>query len=124
MSTIKLSLLFSGSLGEKKLLTLFDDVATYSCIDANMLHGLANQQKMARSKCAVSSFYKDGIEVVFVTLLDFYINGVRVSDEFLVVPNLNEQVVIGNLTIRKWRMKIDKQNHSVEVDDRAMILRI
>lgn len=124
MSTIKLSLLFSGSLGEKKLLALFDDVATYSCIDANMLHGLANQQKMARTKYAVTSSFKIPIEVAFITLLDFYINNVRVSDEFLVVPNLNEQVVIGDLTIRKWRMKIDKQNHSVEVDARAMILRI
>jgi len=124
MSLIKLVVLFAGSIGEKRLLASFDDVAKYSCIDLDMLSGLANLQKIAHSKYAVTSFNKQGVEVGSVTLLDFYINNVRVSDEFLVVPNLNEEVVIGDLTIRKWRMNIDIQNNSVHVDASAMIMRI
>ena len=124
MFLIKLVVLFAGSIGEKRLLASFDDVAKYSCIDLDMLSGLANPQKMAQLKYTVTSFDKTGVEVGSVTLLDFYINNVRVSDEFLVVPNLNEEVVIGDLTIRKWRMNIDIQNNSVHVDASAMIMRI
>lgn len=124
MPMIKLMVLFAGSIGEKKLLASFDDVAKYSCIDLGILRGLAHPQKMVHSKNAVTSFDKTGIEVGYVTLLDFYINNVRVSDEFLVVPNLNEEVVIGDLTMRKWRMRLDTQSNSVHVDARAMIMRI
>ncbi len=124
MLLIKLVVLFAGSLGEKSLLASFDNVAKYSCINLDMLSGLANPQKMGHSKYAVTSFDKICIEVGSVTLLDFYINNVRVSDEFLVVPNLTEEVVVGDLTMRKWRMSIDTKNNSVHIDAKAMIMRI
>ena len=38
--------------------------------------------------------------------LDFEINDVRLSDEFMVVPYLSEEVIIGVTTMQKWRIKL------------------
>ncbi|MGE9312806.1 hypothetical protein ACLOAU_14245 [Niabella sp. CJ426] len=39
------------------------------------------------------------IEVKYAVRLDFYINDVLLSDEFLVVPNLSEEAIIGAATL-------------------------
>ena len=54
------------------------------------------------------------IEANYVCLLDFYIKGLPFSDEFLVVPNLQEPIVFGVTTIRKWRIQLDYQQNTVD----------
>jgi len=50
--------------------------------------------------------------------LDFYVNDILLSDEFLVVPNLSEEVIIGAATLQKWRIKLDFEHDQVMVDAR------
>ena len=51
--------------------------------------------------------------------LDFYINDVLLSDEFLVVPGLSEEAIIGAATLQKWRIKLDFERDQVIVDPKA-----
>lgn len=48
--------------------------------------------------------------------LDFYIEGIRLSDEFLIAENLSEEVIIGAATMQKWRLKLDFDQDRVIVD--------
>ena len=50
---------------------------------------------------------KDAIRV------DFYLNDVLLSDEFLVVPGLSEEVIIGAATMQKWRIKINFEHEDL-----------
>lgn len=54
-----------------------------------------------------------------VVCLDFYINNILLSDEFLVVPELNQEVIIGAATTRKWRIKLNFEDDIVEVDPKV-----
>lgn len=48
MSVIKLPLYFTGSKGEKHLLTLFDSVANLSCINPDYASQLGNEENFGR----------------------------------------------------------------------------
>ncbi|MFP5042444.1 hypothetical protein [Parasediminibacterium sp. JCM 36343] len=47
---------------------------------------------------------------------DFYFNEIRMSDEFMVVPGLSEEAIIGVTTMQKWRIKLDFENDTVIID--------
>ena len=42
-----------------------------------------------------------------------------VSDEFLVVPGLSEEVIIGAATMQKWRIKLNFEYDTAEVDPKV-----
>jgi hypothetical protein len=56
--------------------------------------------------------------------LNFYIEGYRFSDEFMVIPGLSEPVIIGAATLQKWRMKLDFETDRVIIDPRVTKLRL
>ena len=56
------------------------------------------------------------MEITSRTTLDFYHEDIRLSDEFLVVPGLSEEVIIGANTMPKWRLKLDFEHDTVIVD--------
>ena len=51
--------------------------------------------------------------------LDFYIDDILLSDEFLVVPDLSEEAIIGAATMQKWRIKLDFEYDNVHVDPKV-----
>jgi hypothetical protein len=57
-------------------------------------------------------------------IVDFWINDVYVSDEFLIVPGLTEEAVVGAVTMQKWRMKLDFDHDTVHVDPKVMIMQL
>ena len=56
--------------------------------------------------------------------LNFYLNGYRFSDEFMLVPGLSEPAIIGAVTMQKWRMKLDFEQDDVIIDPRVTKLRL
>ena len=119
MSVIKIPFLYVGSLGEKRLYTLFDSGANLSCINPEYLEGLEKASSLGRTRYIATASEDHRIEVTEVTRLDFYINDVLVSDEFLVVPGLSEEVIIGAATMQKWRIKLDFEHDTVHVDPKV-----
>jgi hypothetical protein len=59
------------------------------------------------------------MEIMNRVSLDFYKDDIRLSDEFLVVPNLSEDVVIGATTMQKWRIKLDFEHDTVIIDPKV-----
>ncbi len=119
MSVIKLPLLYVGSKGEKRLYTLFDSGANLSCICPEYLEGLEVPVALGRTRFIATASEGHRIEVTEVIRLDFYIHDVLVSDEFLVVPGLSEEAIIGAATMQKWRIKLDFEHDTVHVDPKV-----
>jgi len=59
------------------------------------------------------------MEITQRVTIDFYKDDIRLSDEFLVVPNLSEDVVIGATTMQKWRIKLDFEHDEIIIDPKV-----
>jgi predicted aspartyl protease len=119
MSVIKLPILYMGSKGEKTLYSLFDTGANLSCINPDMIAELEIPVSLGRTRRMATASEAHFIEITHVIRLDFYIHDVLLSDEFLVVPNLSEEAVIGAATMQKWRIKLDFEHDTVHVDPKV-----
>jgi len=119
MSIIKLPLLYVGTKGEKKLYTLFDCGANLSCINASELENLETPVELGKVRKLATASESHYIEITHRVTLDFYINDVLLSDEFLVVPSLSEEAIICAATLQKWRIKVDFEHDQVIVDPKS-----
>lgn len=124
MSVLKLPLLYAGSKGEKNLYTLFDSGANLSCIDEQHLEGLELSVPLGRVRKLATASEGHFIEIKSAVRLDFYLHDVLLSDEFLVVPNLSEEAIIGAATLQKWRIKLNFEDDTVEVDPKVAKLQL
>ena len=113
---IRIPLRFEGSKGEKNLYALFDSGATYSCISEDSVEGLEELLQLHTPLRLSTASTATFMEITHRTTLDFYHEEVRLSDEFLVVPGLSEEVIIGAATMQKWRLKLDFEHDKVIVD--------
>lgn len=118
MSVIKLPLLYAGSKGEKTLYTLFDSGANLSCIHPDFT-SIALLENLGRVRLISTASEGHFIEVKDRVVLDFYLDDVLLSDEFLVVPGLSEEVIIGAATMQKWRIKLDFEHDKAIVDPKV-----
>jgi predicted aspartyl protease len=119
MSIIKLPLRFEGSKGESIIYTLFDSGATFSCISEEYAEQLAHVEKI-RNPLEVATAAK-GIfmRIDHRVTLDFYYNDIRLSDEFMVVPNISEDAILGVNTLQKWRIKLDFEHDTIIIDPKV-----
>lgn len=124
MSVIKLPLLYVGNTGEKVLYTLFDSGANLSCIHPDLVHEIGTALPLGRVRKLTTASEGHFIEITQVIRLDFYIEDILLSDEFLVVPGLSEEAVIGAATLQKWRIKLDFEHDTVHVDPKVAKLQL
>ncbi|MBN9379311.1 MAG: hypothetical protein J0H74_01015 [Chitinophagaceae bacterium] len=124
MSIIKHPLLYVGSKGEKNLYTLFDSGANLSCINPDLIGDIEKPISLGRIRKLATASEGHFIEVKEAVRLDFYINDILLSDEFLLVPGLSEEAVIGAATLQKWRIKLDFEHDQVIVDPKVAKLQL
>jgi hypothetical protein len=110
MSIIKVPLLYAGSLGEKNIYTLYDSGANLSCIHPDQLKDLEVPTHLGRTRLISTAAEGHYIEVTQAVLL---------SDEFLVIPGLSEDAIIGAATMQKWRIKLDFEHDIAIVDPKV-----
>jgi predicted aspartyl protease len=113
MGIIKQPLRFEGSKGESNLYSLFDSGATLSCIRPDLAGALGVSEPL-RTNYVVETANGEKISIGATIRLDFYLNDTRLSDEFLIVPDLSEEAIIGAATMQKWRIKLDFE-HDVAI---------
>jgi hypothetical protein len=124
MSVIRIPIHYTGSAGEKQLLTLFDSGANLSCIDRDTIESLALAVPLGVKRELATTTKAHYIEVHERVHLNFYIEDTLLSDEFLLIPNLSEEVIIGAATMQKWRIKLDFETDSVHVNADAARLQL
>ncbi len=119
MSIIKIPLLYEGDLGDKNLYTLFDSGSTYFCISPTQLATLTTAIKFKQPMLFGTASEGNYIEVKEKCAIEFFIDDVRLTDEFYVVPGLSEEAIIGATTMQKWRIKLDFENDRPIVDPKV-----
>jgi hypothetical protein len=116
---LRIPLLFEGSKSSKNLYALFDSGATYSCINASKAEELENFTTLHTPMRLATASEHVFMEIIQRVTLDFYKDDIRLSDEFLVVPNLSEDVGIGATTMQKWRIKLDFEHDTIIIDPKV-----
>jgi hypothetical protein len=119
MSVIRIPITYMGSKGEKTIYTLFDSGANLSCINPEYVEGLETPTSLGRVRNISTAAEGHFIEVKERISIDFYLHDVLLSDEFLLVPGLSEEAIIGAATMQKWRIKLNFEHDTVEVDPKV-----
>jgi hypothetical protein len=116
---------YRGSKGRADLMTLFDSGSTYSCLDPATATKLANVEKLPDPLVVETADKGHFLRIEECVRLDFYLNDLRFTDEFMVVPGLAEEAIIGATTLQKWKIKLDFEHDKVVTDPRSnrLILR-
>ena len=119
MSIIKLPLHFEGSKGESTLYVLFDSGAPFSCITPECAAQIATLEKLWKPLEIATASEGHYLKIENRISVDFYYNDIRMSDEFMVIPGLSEDAIIGVNTLQKWRIKLDFEHDTVIVDPKV-----
>lgn len=119
MSVIRQPLLFVGSKGEKQLCTLYNSGFTLSCIHPDFAKGLGVAEPLGITRFVGTAFEGRVVKITHRIALDFYIDDVLLSDEFLLFPGLSEEAIIGAATMQKWRIKLDFEHDRAIVDPKV-----
>jgi len=118
MGLIIKKLRVAGDKGERRLQVLFDTGASASFIRRDAVDKIATTLKLPSPETYT---LRDGVGKLRVNetvVLYVYIDGVRISDNFIVAPRLSDEVIIGANTLQKWRIKLDLENEKVIIDKR------
>lgn len=124
MAVMQKKLELAGSRGRKEVEALFDSGASYSCISKELAVRLEVTLLLPEPLEFETAEKGQKLQVTEVVRLDFHLNGYRFSDEFMVVPNLAEEVIIGTTTMQKWRFKLEFEAEEVIIDPRVTHLRL
>jgi len=113
-----------GSKGQHELVGVFDSGATYSCIERKLALTLGTVEPLPSPLRLGTAEEGRSVEVTEAVRLDFHLDGYRFSDEFMVIPQLSEPLLIGAVTMQKWRFKLDFEREEVIIDPRVTKLRL
>jgi len=119
MSVIQKTIRLEGIKKSEEVNALFDSGATYSCIHPELAEALEGAQALPKPMEFRTAEQGGKLSATHYVRLNFYIDGLRFSDEFMVIPGLSEPALIGAATLQKWRMKLDFENDRVIVDPKV-----
>ncbi len=119
MGTIKIPLRFEGSKSEKTLYALFDTGATFSCLRDDIAELIGTPEKMRTPLEVATASHAHFMRITEAMRTDFYFEDIRLSDEFMVMPGLSEECIIGVNTMQKWRIKLDFEHDTVIIDPKV-----
>jgi len=118
MGLIIKKLRVAGDKGERRLQVLFDTGASASFIRRDAVDKIATTLKLPSPETYTLGDGVGKLRVNETVVLYVYIDGVRISDNFIVAPRLSDEVIIGANTLQKWRIKLDLENEKVIIDKR------
>lgn len=124
MAVIQKNIELVGSKARKEVLAFFDSGATYSCISPELARQLELVSPLPEPMVFGIAKNGDMLTATERVSLNFNLLGYRFSDEFMLIPELSEPVIIGAATLQKWRMKLDFENDEVIIDPRVTKLRL
>lgn len=118
MGLIVKKLRVAGDKGERRLQVLFDTGASTSFVRRDVVEKMATVVKLPSPETYTLGDGVGKLRVNETVVLHLSINGVRISDNFIVAPRLADEVIIGANTLQKWRIKLDLENEKVIIDKR------
>jgi len=124
MAVILKQIRLAGSKGSEEVTVIFDSGATYSCIQPKLARKLGIPEALPEPMDFGTAKEGEQITATERVTLNFYLDGYRFSDEFMLIPDLSEPAIIGAATLQKWRMRLDFERDEVVFDPRVTHLRL
>ena len=124
MAVIEKELRLAGSKGERKVKAIFARGSTYSCIEPELAEELGMVELLPEPMDFGTAKEGESLSAKEAIRLNFYLDGYRFSDEFMLIPNLSEPVLIGAKTLQAWRLKLNFETDEVIIDPRVTKLRL
>jgi len=109
----------AGDKGERRLEVLFDTGTSASFIRQEAVERIATTLKLPSPEAYTLGDGVGKLRVRETAVLYVYIDGVRISDNFIVAPRLSDSVIIGANTLQKWRVKLDLENEEIIINKRT-----
>ena len=124
MGVIMKQIKLVGSKGSSEVVATFDTGATYSFIRRDVAEQLETLLPLPQPMEFDMAGEGHKLLARQVVRLEFWIDDLRFSDEFMVVDELLHAMVIGSKTMRKWRMRLDEERGELILDPRVTRLRV
>ncbi|MEW5760448.1 MAG: retropepsin-like aspartic protease [Candidatus Thermoplasmatota archaeon] len=124
MGLIQKKIRLVGSKGEEVVEAIFDSGSTYSCIKPDLAEHLGMIEKLPEPMDFDTAKEGEKLTAKERITLNFYIDGYRFSDEFMLIEHLSESVIIGTKTLQAWRIKLNFETDEVIIDPRVTKLRL
>ncbi len=102
-----------GAFDEEQVDALFDSGATYSCIRPDLACRLGETEPLREPMDFGTAKEGETVRATESITLSSYIGEYYFYDEFIIIPGLSEQVIIGAATLQKWRMILDFERDEV-----------
>ena len=119
MGIIRVLLRFEGSKGERQVYALFDSGATFSCLHPDVAQDIEKPSLLRTPLEVATASEGHFIKITEALRADFYYDDIRLSDEFMIVPALSEEAIIGVNTMQKWRIKLDFEQDKIVIDPKV-----
>lgn len=117
MSIITKNIKISGDKGTIFIDMLVDTGASYSFIRKDKAKEVATILRLPEPMKFELAQEKQYLEVKERIIIDFFVNGDRLSDEFLVADNLSEESILGAKTMQAWKIKIDMEKEDIVLEN-------
>jgi len=101
MTVIQKRVKLVGTKGAEEVDAIFDSGSTYSCIRPELANRLEMVLKLPAPIELGTAKSGETLKASERVVLDFHLNGLRLSDEFMLIPGLSKPVVIGAATLQK-----------------------
>lgn len=108
-----------GDKGQIHLDGMFDTGSTYSVIRKDIAERLATIIPLDEPIILRTAEQERMLTVTHRVVLTIWLNGYRLSDEFMVIEQLSRPILIGAATMQKWRIRLDIANEEIIVDPTA-----
>ena len=119
MAVIIKEIKLKGSKGEAVKEALFDSGATYSCIHPALARRLELVTALPEPMEFRTAKQGEHVNASGRVSLNFYIGEYRFTDEFMIIEDLDNGVIIGAATLQKWRLKLDFEHDEVIIDPKV-----
>ena len=124
MAVLQKRIKLVGSKGSQEVEAIFDGGSTYSCLPPKLAKKLEIIVPLPEPMDFGTAKKGEKLTATQSVRLNFYLNGYRFSDEFMIIPGLSEEAIIGAKTMQAWRFKLDYENDEVIIDPRVTKLRL
>jgi predicted aspartyl protease len=108
-----------GDKGERRVQALLDTGASASFIRRDVAEPLATLVRLPSAEVYTLGDGVGRLRATETVILHILLKGVRISDNFIVVPRLSDEMIIGANTLQKWRIKLDLENEDVLINRRV-----
>ncbi len=119
MGAIRLNIKMEGSVGVKNVMAVFNDSIVYSCLRPDVAEAVEEPNALRHPMEVATAREGHYVKITQAMRADFYHNDIRLSDEFMVVPGLSEEAIIGVNTLQKWRIKLDFEHDTIIIDPKV-----